>query len=163
MATNISPDEVRYTGNLSSSNFPDAMINSAAYIPAGDAWINKVLADNSELVFASIADANKKALAKAAECWYVAGLLTLALPLDDIQAGPVQTRSNAAARIEAGNKCFEQAKKMLSLAGYSVDTIGFTYSGGDDYQASGVDGTNVDMGIAQDDSDYPVNLMGMEP
>jgi len=162
MATNVSASEVRYATNLSIVTAPDARLESAAFIPLGDAWIAQILSDNGELAFSAMTDANKKAIVKAAECWYVAGLVALGQPEDDFTAGPVQTKSQAEARANIAEKCFARAKELLSDAGYSMGEITVTYSGGDDYRHTGTDNVNVDFGIAQEDKDHPINLLGIE-
>ena len=120
--------------------------------------------DNGETSLSSFTTdhADKGALAKAAECWYVAMLLAMTPPSDDFSTGGVSSKSNAKTRLEIAEKCFDKAKEMLSLAGLTAEEFTFGYTGGDDYSPTGHDETNVDFGIAADDGDYPFNAFTME-
>src|SRR4030043_2444971 len=95
MAYNITPDEVRYAGNGGSTEVPDARLNSAAFIPLGDGWLTEILEANSLTTLAALtsSDANRGALAKAAEIYYVASLVAAEPSKEDFQAGPVTSKS----------------------------------------------------------------------
>ncbi len=161
MATHVSASEVRFVGNLSVAVASDARLESAAFIPMGDAKIDQILSDAGESVFGSLT-ATKAALVKGAECWFVAGLVALEPPQDDFTAGPVQSKSNAEARQKAAERCFAMANELLSQAGISAAPDAWGYLGGDSYIITGKDGGNVDLGVAKDDSNYPVNLFGAD-
>jgi hypothetical protein len=162
--SNVTADEVRFIGGYSSSDFSDALINSAAFIGAGDAWINKIISDNGSTSFASFAGAHadEGALAKAAECWYIAMLLALSPPSDDFSTGGVSSKSNAETRRKIAQDCFDKAKDMLSTAGLKVDNFTFGFTGGYQYSETGHDDSNVDFGTASDGQDYPFNAFTME-
>jgi len=146
MAYNITADEVRYTGGLTENQASDTMLESAAFIPAGDAWLNQILVMNGETTLALITDANKAALAKAAECFYVAGMAVNRTPLDSFKIGPVESKAQATKdKIEFAKSLMKSAEEMLDKCGYK--TIEFkTYTkGGSDYHPSGSDKTNIDL------------------
>jgi hypothetical protein len=149
MATNVSATEVRYVGNWSSTEFSDTMLASAAYILAGDGWLNKIVkaAGYASLSAFTTANADAGALAKAAECYYVAALVTAIPQKEDFAAGNVKSTDVRNSEKKAMAEFFmSKAKEMLSKAGLTYEAWTWTYTGGDDYHPDGDDDTNVDFG-----------------
>lgn len=103
---NVTADEVRYRlATLTSVDVSDTMLASAAFLPAGDAWL---LAKG--LTFASLT-ANQQALAKAAEIAYVARKVVASAPVRGAVAGPMEIKP-----IPAGEK-----KEICSLLDAEVN------------------------------------------
>jgi len=165
MATNVTASEVRYTGNLNATAYPDARIASAAFIPVGDGWLNNILSNNGYDTLAELttADAHKGALAKAAECYYVAALLAAETSKDNFKAGPVESKKRKAPeRTEDSDRLMKLARKMIDDAGLVYEDWGASYAGGDDYHPEGVEDTQIDFGLAYKESDESFNSLGVE-
>lgn len=153
---NVTADEVRYVGNWTATEFSDAMLTSAAYILAGDGWLNQILADNSyTLTTLTTASANKGALAKAAECFYVAHLVASIPSKEDFQAGPVKsTDVKAGDRALIAKHLLDRAREMLDRAGLKYQNWAFTCAGGDDYHPDDDDDTQIDFGVVGPDDPF---------
>ena len=121
---NITGTEVRdRLRSLTSLEVTDATLASAAFIPAGDAWINKVLSNNSAGTFADLAT-DDKALAKAAEIAYVASKVVSNAPLEDHEAGPIKVKGISADKIKAICDLLKQEwLDAFDLLGYTTKTI----------------------------------------
>ena len=161
MANNITADEVRYAGNLDESDYADAMLESAAFILAGDAWLTEILETNglTTLAVLTASDANRGALAKAAEIWYVASLAVGTAQKEDFQAGPVKSQDvKNESRIKLVEKYEARARDCLSKAGLYSEKWTFGHVGGDDYHPDGADNTNV--GFREATATRPHDLMG---
>lgn len=165
MATNITAAEVRHAGGWTSTEQPDARLESAAFILAGDGWLTEVLEANGLTTLAALttSDANRGALAKAAEIFYVASLVAAQPAKDDFQTGPVRSSSvKNSERKALSDYLLTRAKEMLSKAGLFVDRWSVSHAGGNDYHPEGNDDTNIDFGLAGGSVDYPFNIMGAE-
>jgi len=140
---NVTADEVRYRlSTLTSVDISDTALASAAFLPAGDAWLVA-----KGITFASLS-ANDQALAKAAEIAYVARRVVASAPVRGVKSGPIEIKP-----IPAGEKkeiCAlldEEIREYLGLldvneslfasgsVGYDADT------GDDDYLPDNVSGS----------------------
>ena len=121
---NITGTEVRdRLRSLTSIDVSDTTLASAAFIPAGDAWINKVLTNNSAGTFAALGT-DDKALAKAAEIAYVASKVVSNAPLEDHEAGPIKVKGISADKIKAICDLLKQEwLDAFDLLGYTTQTI----------------------------------------
>lgn len=157
--------QVQAAGGWNSTEAPDATLALAPFIPAGDGWLNRILSDNgyASLSALTTADANKGALALGAECYYVAYLYASRAPKRNFKAGPVESKHLDADEIKtSAEHLLKMAKQMLSDAGLVCEQWGASYKAGDDYHPDAADDTQVDFGIAYNDSDEPFNLLGVE-
>lgn len=161
---NVIASEVQYAGDFDSSIVTATMLASAAFIPAGDGWLNNILSNNgyASLSALTTADANKGALAKAAECYYVAALVASRPSKDDYRLGPAESKQvRDSERSEAVKRLMGMAKDQLGKAGLAYEEWGISYAGGDDYHPEGEENTQIDFGIASTgDGDW--NLLGVE-
>lgn len=158
MAANVTVAEVRYIGNWNAVDIPDADLDGI-FIPAGDAWISLKL--ETTLALYTTANTNKGAIAKQAELYYVGYHIASRPTKEDFQVGPVRSARVKGDEVVAMAKNLKSlCKEMLGLLGLSWSSHDFTAVGGDSYHPLGQDDTNINMSVAQDDSDYPFNLMG---
>jgi len=158
--TNVSAAEVRAAGGWDSTEAPSGILEGAAYILAGDAWLNNKI--GSTLANFS-GNAYITALLKAAEIYFVAYLFASRPPKEDFAVGPVKSaRIKGDEAVKSAEFLKQTCKELLSQAGYTFEDWEFTSAGGDDYHPAGTDDTQVDMGLAHDDSEYPFNIMGSE-
>ena len=145
MATIVSATEVRYVGDWTSSKYSDGMLHAAPFIPAGDKWLDGVCANNGYTSYATCTS-TATPLLRAAECYFVAGLVVSIPPKDDFQAGPVRSFSvNAKDKVALAEYYTKMTKEMLDKAGFVSQKWDFTSMGGADYHPSGYDETNVDF------------------
>lgn len=127
---NVTAAEVRYKlRTLSSSvDISDDLLSSASYIPTGDAWIAKILSNNSAAVFASLSDTDK-ALAKAAELAFIAKAVINSAPVEDHEAGPIKvkdiTGSTKKAIIEMLDK---EITGLFEILGYTINSAWYVDS-----------------------------------
>ncbi len=159
---NIDGDDVRAAGGFHESNISDATLALTPFIPVGDAWLNKIIADNNETDLATLtaANANRGALAKAAECYYVASLVAGRASKDNLKSGSIETKNRTASAVaEDSETLYKKATAQLGKADLSVRTYHTASKGGDDYTPSGDDNTQFDFGLAED-PDYPFNVFG---
>ena len=121
---NITGTEIRdRLRSLTTVDVSDTTLASAAFIPAGDAWINKVLSNNSAGTFAALSS-DDKALAKAAEIAYVASKVVSNAPLEDHEAGPIKIKGISADKIKAICDLLKQEwLDAFDLLGYTTQTI----------------------------------------
>ena len=121
---NITGDEIRYRlRSLTSLDITDLALASAAFIPAGDAWIQKILDNNSAGNFADLSDTDK-ALAKAAEIAYLCYKVINDAPLEDHEAGPIKVKGISADKIKAICDLLKQEwLDAFDLLGYTTKTI----------------------------------------
>ncbi len=162
MAHNVTSTEVRYVGNWSSTELGTCLLYSASFITAGDSWIEKICSANGYASLAALktADANAGALAKAAECYYVASLVVSIPQKEDFAAGNVKsTDVRNTEKKEMAKYYVECAKGMLDRAGLKYESWAWSYTGGDDYHPDSDDDTNVDFGASTDER--PFNTFGI--
>ena len=126
---NITAAEVRYRlRTFDTVDITDAALGSASFILAGDAWIAKILENNSKSAFDDLGT-NDKALAKAAEIAYVAFKVVASAPVEDHEAGPVKVKSVQGSTTEKVCAILEKEwTEMLSLIGCTVYTPSFGHS-----------------------------------
>lgn len=163
MADNITAAEVRLAGGWDAIEAPDATLESAAYIPAGDGWLNLKLGMTLAAYTIADTDGYKSALVKAAEIYYVAYLFTSRPPKEDFQAGPVKSgRVKGQESVTLADYLKKTSKEMLSQAGFKWEEWKFGYTGGGDYNPLGEEHVQVDIAIANNDGDYPFNTLGSD-
>lgn len=158
MAYNVTPDEVRYRLlTLTSADVSDTVLNSAAYLPVADAWLNDKLGITS--VSADLTG-SEAAYAKAAEIAYCAAIVVSSAPVRGSKAGPVEIKPIPANEKTEILKILQaEYNRYLVLLGADKDDefaggFGFATSGGDDYMPDETDESNIDL--ADQDSDFNV-------
>lgn len=151
---NVTPDEVRSRGQWDSADVGDALLNSATFIPAGDAWLNMKLAAAGKS-FAGLGT-DETALAKAAEIAYVAARVITRMPQGQFKTGLMSVKDVEGRELRAlGAELKVEAEEALGLLG--LDSAGaFSFDGAGDYTVDGVDETNIDL--AQADEDTPFSI-----
>ena len=98
---------------------PEAILNSLAYVTAGDSWLAVMLA-NSGFLLASL-DSDKQNLAKAAEIAFVAAKVIASAPLNDNEKGPIKIKGIKAADIKIMVDILEKEwKDYLELIGCEI-------------------------------------------
>ena len=157
MAYNVTTDEVRYRLlTLTSADVSDTVLNSAAYLPVADAWLNDALGITS--ISTSTLTDNEKAFAKAAEIAYCAAIVVSSAPVRGSKAGPVEIKPIPANEKKEILKILQaEYNRYLTLLGAELDDefaggFGFASSGGDDYMPDESDETNIDF--ADEDSAF---------
>ena len=75
---------------LTAVDVPDATLESTPFIPAGDAWLDKVLSINSKS-YANLTSPDNT-LAKAAEIAYVCYKVINSAPLHGHKTGPIEVK-----------------------------------------------------------------------
>ncbi|MDD5543901.1 MAG: hypothetical protein PHX83_12075 [Acidobacteriia bacterium] len=159
MAHNVTSTEVRNVGNWSTTDFGTSFLYSAPFITAGDSWLNKILSNNgyASLTAYTTASADGGALAKAAQCYYVAALIVSIPAKEDFQAGNVKsTEVRNTERKEMAAWYIARAKDMLDKAGMKYETWSWSYTGGDDYHPDENDNTNIDFGATDESRAFQV-------
>jgi len=143
---NITSDEVRY--RLRSLNnslvITDAMLNSVAYIPACESFVNVALA-NSSYSFSSLS-ADKQNLIKAAEIAKVCQKVVSDAPLEDFKVGPIDGKGISAADKQKMVDLLEkEMSDYLQMAGVFIYDTYASINDGSDYMPDGTDETNLLM------------------
>lgn len=154
MSLTITANDVRYRlRGLSSTDLPDAILESLSYIPAADAWA-------SELVGDATLTANQTALIKAAKVAYVARVVVLSAPLSDFVVGPISDKPPKASDKEIIVKTLSaEIEQLMGQAGYPQFPYYISGAGGDDYSdMPDGDNTNIDISLAANDADYPLRI-----
>jgi hypothetical protein len=162
---NIAYTDVQLAGDWDDVEAPQATLEGAAFIAAGDGWLNEILELNGLTTLAALTtvDANRGALAKAAEIFYVAGLFAGRPSKEDFTAGPIKSsRVRQEEKRTAMQMFFKIAEEMLDKAGLYVRKWTATSKGGDEYHPEGDDDTQIDFGIAAVQPDEDFNLLGVE-
>jgi len=157
---NITAAEVQAAGRWTAVEAPDVTLALAPFIPAGDGWLNKIIVNNSyaSLAALTLADANAGAMAKAAECYYVAYLFASAPPKEDFTAGPVKIVSQKGVSIKtSADHLLQTAKDLLEDAGLKTESWDWSYKGGDSYHPNSDDPTQIHFGEAEN---TPFNTTG---
>jgi hypothetical protein len=161
MAYNVTTDEVRYRLlSLTSADVSDTVLNSAAFLPAADAWINDKI--GADTIAGSSLTANQQAMAKAAEIAYCCAIVVASAPVRGSKAGPIEIKpipSEDKAKIVAMLQT--EYNRYLRLLGLDVDDehsggFAFATSGGDDYAPDETDESSVDLA----DEDTAFNQFG---
>jgi len=163
MATyHIIYNDVRGALGWSSTMLPDTDLDLAMYLPAGDAWIDKIITDNGESDFDSLSSA-KKSLCRGAEACYVASIAVKRALRHNFKAGPFESKNLSAKDLtDLSKSLYKDALDYLDRAGLAVEIHKASSRGGDDYHPEGDDRTQIDLGLAGQDSDYPFNIMGVD-
>lgn len=158
---NIPAADVRAVLDWSATMLPDATLALIPYLPAGDAWINQICIDNGT-TFAGLAT-NPLALAKGAEACYVASIAAKRALRHNFKAGPFESKNLSAKDLVGLSKSlYKDALDLCDRAGLAVEIHKAASRGGDDYHPEGTDDTQIDIGLAAQDSDYPFNIMGID-
>jgi len=158
---NIPAADVRAVLDWSATMLPDATLALIPYLPAGDAWINQICIDNGT-TFDDLST-TKTALAKAAEAFYVASIAAKRALRHNFKAGPFESKNlSAKDLIELETSLYKDALILLDRAGLAAEIHKAASRGGDDYHPEGDDRTQIDLGLAGQDSDYPFNIMGVD-
>lgn len=152
----ITADEVRYRGQWESAEVSDALLNSKAFIPMGDAWLALKLS-GAGLSYASL-DSNEQALADAAEIAAVASVVAARAAQGEFKTGLLAIKDVNQDRLnKLAEELRDEARRYLIMIGVSEDGgFYFTSKGGGDYSPIASDETNIDF--AQADSDRPFSL-----
>lgn len=150
MAYNVTTDEVRYRLlTLTSADVSDTVLNSAAYLPVADAWINDKL--GVDIIAGSTLTANQQAMAKAAEIAYCCAIVVGSAPVRGSKAGPIEIKPiSAGEKKEIIAQLEKEYNRYLRLLGVDVDdehsgAFGFATSGGDDYAPDETDESSIDL------------------
>jgi len=132
MAYKISADDVRYRLQLTSTELPDTTLNSAGFIPAGQAWVIKKLASVGK-EYDSL-DAEDKLLADAAGVSYVAARVYLAAAKGQLKVGNVSHSSVSPSEMEKGAQALlEETREYLAMLGIKDGGFYVSGSGHDTY------------------------------
>ncbi len=130
---NITGDEVRYRlSTLTSVDISDTALASAAFIPAGDAWLAA-----KGVTYASLS-AQDAALAKAAEIAWVCIRVVASAPVRGVKSGPIEVRPIAAGeKAEIVKVLKGEIDECLGLLSSAINNSMFfgTRSGYDDATA----------------------------
>ena len=158
MSYNVTTDEVRYRlVTLTSADVSDTVINSAAFLPVADAWLNDKLGIDS--VSADLTG-NEAAFAKAAEIAYCCALIVASAPVRGAKAGPVEIKPiTAGEKAEIVKILQSEYNRYLTLLGADLDDefAGGFYvesTGGDDYMPDGSDDSSIDF--ADEENEFNV-------
>ena len=163
MANNITAAEVRAAGGWDSNDISDTDLARDMYIPLGDKWLHNLLGQTYTEYAAADSDGYKTGLVKAAEIYFVAYLVASRPPKEAFTAGPVSGKGISANDIKTSAEwLLKQCKKFLSDAGVRYESWGATYAGGDDYHPLDADGTQIDLGVAHDSSEKPLDFLGVD-
>ena len=157
---NVTKAEVRYLGNWTALEVPDGDLDNH-FIIIGDAWIQRKL--SMTLTAYTALDANKGAIAKSAELYYIAYLIASRPSKEDFQVGPARSQRIKGEEIVALAKQFKKlCKEQLSIIGITWDAYEISMVGGNRYHPKLDDDTQIDFGIAQEDQDKPFNPLGSD-
>ncbi len=116
-------DEIRARLQKSESEISDEILNSAAFMPAAEAWLSKYVTYSS-------LDATDKALAKAALIAYVSARVVMTAPQSGAKWGPMAVNDLKASEIKAAYESYKQeAFDFLGELGVVVGAGGFVVSG----------------------------------
>jgi hypothetical protein len=119
----LSASDIRARLNRDEVELPDTLLYSAAFLPAGEAWLAKYVSYDS-------LDDNDKALAKAAGVAYVASKVVLTAPQAGAKYGPIQINDLRSAEIAVTSKAFyDEAVALLSEMDVLTGSGGFAFSG----------------------------------
>lgn len=154
---NINATEVRSRCQWESTEVTDTLLDSAAFIPAGDAWLNKKLSNAGKSAFGAL-DTDDQALAKAAEIAMVAAVVATRASQGSLKTGLLSVKDNSQQElIKLAQELRDEVKTYLGLLGVLEDGgFYFDSKGGSAYSPDGDDETNVDF--AQADYDTPLSL-----
>ena len=134
---NITPDEVRFRlRTMAVIEVSDNLLNSVAFIPFADQWIDKMLGRQSK-TFTGL-DTGDQIIAKTAEIAFVAQKVVASPPRGDSETGPIKIKNVKASDLERIALLLEQEwKDCLSELGIPLQQMYFTSAGGDDYSLTG--------------------------
>ena len=123
MAYHITAAEVQgRLRTLTAVDVPDATLALTPFIPAADAWIDKVLVNNSK-TFATLT-APDDTLAKAAEIAYVCHKVINSAPLHSHKTGPIEVKDITAADKREICSMFEKEyTDILNQMGCTLSTF----------------------------------------
>lgn len=152
---NITPADVRYRlrSISTTAEISDGLLNSPAYIPGCESFINQILANNSTSYGALSAD--KKNLVKMAEIAMVCQRVVTDAPVESFDTGIIKDKPiTTSDKVALANALGKEWKDTLELIGCAIKDIAATWmvNEGNDYMPDGDDDTNV----LWTDSDYTV-------
>ena len=155
----VTATQVRAVGNWTTADYTDAVLNATPFIPIGDAWMNQLCYDNGQTNYAGVSNAYKQALLVGAECNFIAHLLVSQPQREDFKNGPVESKDvKNSEREKAAKNYYSIAKQMIGMAGFRLNSVSFLFAGGENYNPSTTDHTNIDF--AHTDSETPFNFLG---
>lgn len=154
---NVTEADVRARCQWEAAEVPDTLLASAAFLPAGDAWLNKKLENAGLGDFDNLSESDQ-ALAKAAEVAMVAAVVASRASQGTIKTGLLAVSDvNQKELIALANELRSDVRYFLGLLGVMAEGgFYFDSAGGADYSPDGIDNTNIDMATA--DSDAPFSL-----
>ena len=159
MATDptITAAEVRQRlTTLTTVDISDAVLASASMILAGDAYINKMLTNNS-LEYSDLST-DQKALLKAVKIAFVAKRVVSDANFESFSTGPIKSASVKASDKKAMIDILDnEITELLDIVGIYPYKISITSSGGSSYAPDAEDLTNIDFTEA--DSDTPFRTL----
>ena len=148
----ITANDVRNRLRITDSTIDvtDAMLTSAAMIPAGDAWIDKILSLNGT-GFASLS-ATDQALVKAAEIAFVAHKVVNSAPRRGSKTGPITIKPVPSQDKKAlADELQREWELYFNALGYSLVSVSVSSVGSSDYMPDGEDLTNIDFSDTEND------------
>lgn len=153
----VTATEVRSRGQWDIEDVPDTLLNTTAFIPAGNAWIETKLADIGK-TFAGLSG-DELVLATAAEIAAVAAIVAARAARGEMKTGLLAVKDiNVKEMLAFADELRNEARDYLAMLGI-VSEGGFVFdsAGGDDYASSGEDRTQIDIGQAMN-ADIPFSL-----
>jgi hypothetical protein len=146
MANSVTGSEVRNRlRTLTSVEVDDTVLDSPAYIPACESFVNVILSNNSFTIATLSAD--KKKLALAAIISFVCMRVIASAPLHSFKVAGLNEHkeTDAADKKIMLDMLREEAWELLSMIGISKYRIYFTSKTSSDYMPDGTDETNLLM------------------
>jgi hypothetical protein len=139
----ITPEQVRQRLlTMLEVEVTDPTLNSLAYIPASEAWIDIILDDNS-LTYAGL-NSSKQTMAKVAQVARCAWIVLSSAPKENYKAALIEFKGTNANNLQTSLDAFESEwTESLARCGAAVVVPGGSSTGGDDYQNDGQDLTNI--------------------
>lgn len=155
---NVTEAEVRGRCQWHADEVSDALLATAAFLPAGDAWLDKKLAAAGLSFSGFDEDSTDQVLAKSAEIAAVAAVVASRAVQGDIKTGLLTVKDTDQAKLlSLAEELRNESKYFLSLLGVGTEgSFYFSRSGGADYSPNAEDNTNIDMATA--DSDEPFGI-----
>lgn len=135
-------DRLRTISATGAMGVSDTLLASAAYIPAGDGWLNKVLSNNGK-TYAAL-ETDDQAIAKAVELDWITAKVIAAAPLRENETGPIVLRDvKADAKKVMLDHLREEIRELLALIGCRLVRASFMAKTSDDYKPDGEDNVNL--------------------
>lgn len=151
---NVTAAEVRDRGQWDIDEVPDTLLNSSAFIPAGDAWLNKKLSA-AGLTFAGLTG-DDQVLAKAAEIAAVASVVATRAPKGEFKTGLIAIKDLTAKDLkDMAAELQREARNYLAQLGL-LSEGGFHFDSAGGYSPDGDDRTQIDFTEAGIDSPFSI-------